>query len=297
MTSPRHARSPFNLAKNENHFSTRLDSSSFPSIDRSIQSFPKTEHRAKCPLKSGKYLTLTPRDAELPFTEWRWNENEEQETRCEMNSMFASMCLCVRATHAQKWLKTTLTKCGDNWTRQSRSTRTYCQFCAVHNTPYRLFVVGRTWGVVKVSCDYELEAKANVPLTFWLTSSSKQSNNGQHTRHTSIRTHTHISASSNSNGGSKQRSFPNNRNVDEATAERQKQQKCQIQNTHTYWASVSFVLLFLFLRFNVVFKNSGSRFSKGCDRDGTRRKFAFTLNSLTKRTGRLYTAQRNANKF
>lgn len=135
------------------------------------------------------------------------------------------VCVCLCAAHAQKWLKTTLTKSGDNWTRQSRSTRTYCQFCAVPQHT-RLFVVGRTRGVVKVSCDYELEAKANVPLTFWLTSSSKQSNNGQHTWHTYTHTHTgthkftHISASSNSNGGSKQRSFPNNRNVDEATAER-----------------------------------------------------------------------------
>lgn len=47
------------------------------------------------------------------------------------------VCVCLCAAHAQKWLKTTLTKSGDNWTRQSRSTRTYCQFCAVpHNTPY-----------------------------------------------------------------------------------------------------------------------------------------------------------------
>lgn len=89
--------------------------------------------------------------------------------------------------------------------------------------------------------------------------------------------------------------------------EKTQQQKCQIQYTHTHthahilsFSFVRFVVLlyFLLLRFNVEFKNSGSRFSKGCDREGTRRIFAFTLNSLTKRTGRLNTAeQRNANKF
>lgn len=146
------------------------------------------------PIKEWKIFDIDAERCRVAFYRMtmRWKRRTRDTLRNEFN-VCECVCVCLCAAHAQKWLKTTLTKSGDNWTRQSRSTRTYCQFCAVpQHTPGFSW-----WDGPEASSKYRVIMNWKQKQTCRLRSGLRHRPNSQTTGSIhGIRTHTHTQTNS-----------------------------------------------------------------------------------------------------